>query len=84
MISIKIRKEEKEKVIQNIRHYFLTERDEEIGELAADLLFQFMCQQIGTIYYNQGVNDATKLVQEKLSSMEEDLYCLIKPVFTRK
>lgn len=74
MKKIKLVKEIKEKIIADIQKYFLDERDEEIGNLSAELLLDFMMKTIGPVIYNQAIHDAHFLVSKKL----EDLYGLEK------
>lgn len=70
---IELSKEQKRQAIQHIREYFATERDEEMGDLAAEILLDFMTQKIGPIYYNQAISDVQKYMNEKI----EDLYSLM-------
>ena len=74
MKNFKLEKEVKEEMISAIQEYFINERDEEIGNLSADLLLQFMIQQVGPVIYNQAIRDAHALVSKKI----EDLYGLEK------
>jgi uncharacterized protein (DUF2164 family) len=69
-----------------IRHYFMEERGEEIGELAADNFLDFMLKELGPFVYNQAVQDARSVLIQKAASMEEDLFALERPIppITRK
>ena len=74
MKKFKLTKEVKEHIVLEIQKYFIDERDEEIGNLSAELLLQFMIEKVGPAIYNQGIRDAHSLVSKKL----EDLYGLEK------
>jgi len=74
MKKFKLEKEVNAKIIGDIQEYFLNERDEEIGNLSAELLLRFMIEKIGPVIYNQGIRDAHSLLSKKL----EDLYGLEK------
>jgi len=74
MKKMKFEKEVKGKIISEIQKYFLNERDEEIGNLSAELLMDFMIQLVGPSIYNQAIKDAHALVSKKI----EDLYGLEK------
>lgn len=74
MKKFKLTKELKEQVVLDIQKYFLDERDEEIGNLSAELLLQLMIEKVGPAIYNQGIRDAHSLVSKKI----EDLYGLEK------
>lgn len=79
MIHLKLPKENKKELIERIQAYFYEERAEEIGELAAGFLLDFMIKEIGPVIYNQAINDARKLIEEKMLSIEEDLHVMEKP-----
>ena len=74
MKKFKLEKEVKEKMLSDIQQYFRKERDEEIGNLSAELLLQFMIGRVGPAIYNQAIRDAHSLVSKKI----EDLYGLEK------
>lgn len=63
---------EKDEFIKELQQYFLEERDEEIGHLAASLLLEFLCEKLGPAYYNRGIRDALSFLSDRL----EDLYGL--------
>ncbi|MBW8383670.1 MAG: DUF2164 domain-containing protein [Youngiibacter sp.] len=68
-------KEKKEGLISEIRTYFLAEREEELGELAAALLLDFIEEKLGPEFYNQGVQDSYILMKDRV----EDIMSLEKP-----
>ena len=74
MKKFKLEKEVKEQIVIQVKKYFLDERDEEIGNLSAELLMDFMIKQVGPSIYNQAIKDAHALVSKKI----EDLYGLEK------
>ncbi|MDF2570304.1 MAG: hypothetical protein K0R55_1908 [Sporomusa sp.] len=57
MKEIQLTKEQKKSAIEDIKSYFLTEKDDEITELAATLLLDFILINIGPHIYNQALND---------------------------
>ena len=72
-------KENKQKMIESIRQYFLEEMEEEIGDLKATLLLDFFMQEIGPSVYNKAIADATQYTQERAADMEGSCY---EPEFT--
>lgn len=72
--KIEISKERKIILIEDIKEYFYNERGDEIGDLAAELFFDFIVDKIGPELYNQGLIDAKKFVEEKT----EDIYEIMK------
>lgn len=80
MLTVKLSKEQKEPLVRRVQEYFLDERGEEIGDLAAEFLLDYMIQELGPVIYNQAIQDAVKLVGEKMVSLEDDLHSLEKPI----
>ena len=56
-------------LISEIQTYFLNEREEELGELATNLLLDFFIEKLGPELYNQGVYDSYRY----MSTQVEDL-----------
>ncbi len=67
-----LNKEEKEKAIEDIKKFFLKERDEEIGNLASSIFLDFIIEKIAPAFYNQGIKNAIAYMSEKV----EDMYGL--------
>lgn len=66
-------------MLDQIQEYFELERDEQLGELAADQLLHFMIQELGPFMYNRGVEDARLMVEQKVMNLDEDLLSLERP-----
>ncbi|WLR61704.1 DUF2164 domain-containing protein [Guptibacillus hwajinpoensis] len=73
-----IPREKKKELIERIQSYFYDERDEEIGELAAENFLHFVMAEIGTTFYNAGISDAIGMTEQKWLSIEQDLEALKK------
>ncbi|MFQ3545137.1 DUF2164 domain-containing protein [Halobacillus rhizosphaerae] len=71
-------KEERGYVMARVQEYFELERDEEIGELAADQLVDYMVKELGPIVYNKAIHDARQMVEQKVMNLDEDLLSLEK------
>lgn len=63
-ISLHLSQDRKNEMIAEIKNYFLTERDEEIGDLAAGMLFDFIREKLAPEFYNQGVDDSYRFMKE--------------------
>jgi uncharacterized protein (DUF2164 family) len=74
MAVVNFSQELKKQAIDDIKRYFLESREEEIGQLAAELLLDFMIEKVGAVIYNQAIRDAHTFMSEKV----EDLYALEK------
>ncbi|MEL7648801.1 MAG: DUF2164 domain-containing protein [Sedimentibacter sp.] len=62
--KIEIPKEKREEMISKIKNYFLNERDEELGDLASIMIFDFITEELAAEFYNQGVYDSYKYMND--------------------
>ena len=70
--KLTLSKEDREKLILEIQEYFIEEREEELGNLAAGFMLDFIINNIAPTFYNQGIRDSMKYMNERV----EDLYGL--------
>ncbi|RXZ83721.1 DUF2164 domain-containing protein [Paenibacillaceae bacterium] len=80
MMMNKLPREQKEALIERIQSYFVEERSEEIGVLAAELLLDFMLKELEPVIYNSAIRDALAAVSDKMLSLEDELHTLEKPL----
>ncbi|ANY70085.1 hypothetical protein BBD42_29000 [Paenibacillus sp. BIHB 4019] len=80
MMKLKMPREQKQQLIEQVQHYFELERSEEIGTIAAEQLLDHMVALLGPHVYNQAIQDARKTVVERMQAMEDELYALEKNV----
>ncbi len=66
---IKLTKEQREDMVSAIRNYFLKEREEELGDLAASLILDFIIEELAPEFYNQGVYDSQKYMSERVEDL---------------
>jgi uncharacterized protein (DUF2164 family) len=76
----KLPHEQKQAVISHIQRYFQVERGEQLGDLAAEAILEFMLQTLGPLVYNEALKDARTVMNERLLSLEDELYTLEKPM----
>jgi len=67
--NIKLSKEAKDKMIAEIKTYFLQEREEEIGDLGAGLLLNFITDKLAPEFYNLGVYDSYKYMRDRAEDL---------------
>jgi uncharacterized protein (DUF2164 family) len=58
--KFEISKETRDRMVAEIKDYFLVERNEELGDLAAMLILDFFEEKMAPEFYNQGIYDAHK------------------------
>lgn len=64
-----ISKEKREDLKDEIKSYFYEERDEELGDLAANMILEFFMDKLATEFYNQGVNDSYKYMMDRTEDL---------------
>ena len=83
MKPIEFSKDERAAATGKLRDYFARELDQELGQLPAEMLLDFIGKEIGGAFYNRGVHDAQQLVQQKAEDIVEALYGLERATLTR-
>ncbi len=67
--NFNLSKEQKEDMINSIKNYFYNEREEELGDLAANLLLNFIIEELGPEFYNAGVYDSYKYMNDRIEDL---------------
>lgn len=62
-------KETRESMISSIKTYFFNEREEELGDLASNLMLDFIIEELGPEFYNQGVHDSYKYMSDRVEDL---------------
>jgi uncharacterized protein (DUF2164 family) len=76
--KIHLTDEEKKRIMEEIRYYFETEREEKIGIIAAESLLEFFMDNLGTIIYNKALDDVKLWYSRRMDDVEADFYTLYK------
>ncbi|WP_187274578.1 DUF2164 domain-containing protein [Paenibacillus sp. N3.4] len=76
MKPMKLPKEDKEALVDDLQEYLEMDHDIQLGRLAAEQLIEFMIGQLRTPIYNQAIEDAGKTLLERMASLEDDLYAM--------
>jgi len=76
--KIKLKKEQQEKLILEIKAFFIDQREEEIGDLQAEILCDFLIEKVGAEVYNRGLHDAKAWFDKYWQDKEADFYTLEK------
>lgn len=70
--------EEKKRMMEEIRVFYLNERDEEIGILAQQEIFDLFMERMAPVIYNRALDDAMRWYKNQQESMESDYYLLYR------
>jgi len=68
-MAIELGKEETKEVIASLQRYFSEEREEELTEMRAKFLLDFILKEIAPLAYNQGVKDAETFFRAKIEDL---------------
>lgn len=61
--------QKRKEMVKHIQAFFRKERDEELGELAALMVLDFIEEELGPEFYNQGIEDAYKYINDRAEEM---------------
>lgn len=73
-MQIKIEKHQRQQLINQLKTYFDKELDRELGGFEAEFLLDFLIEQLGPQFYNQGLLDAQALLQSKVDQIVESIH----------
>jgi len=76
MAAMSIQKNVREDLKRRLTEWFVSERNESLSNLGADMLLDFLDEEIGWVWYNQGIQDARGQLEKDFSSLYERLEIL--------
>ena len=74
----------RKQAVAALRDYAATNLDEEIGDLKASLLLDFILAELGPSIYNQGIADARAFFEERSNDLAAVFYRDEFPVSSQK
>jgi uncharacterized protein (DUF2164 family) len=73
-MSIELDKHETKEVLASLQHYFREELDQEISEMRAKFLLDYILMEIAPLAYNKGVKDAETYFRGKIEDLSATCY----------
>ncbi len=70
--------ESRKTVIEELRRFYQSEFEEELGMIRADLLLDKFLELTAIEIYNEGVDSTERLVEDKIADLKMELYMLRK------
>lgn len=70
--------EQRKTAIDEIISFYYSERNEEIGVIAAETLLDMFLQQVGVHLYNKGVEDTKDFIKSRFGELEVDIEVSLK------
>lgn len=74
-----LQKQEKAALAARVRDYLAREAEAEIGLLQAEIFVDFLAEELGYVFYNQGLRDAQAAILRRLEDAAGDIDVLEKP-----
>ena len=78
-MKIQLSDDRRAKLLAAIREYFDDQFEDPISDFRAQGLLDFFLLQLGPPVYNQGVRDASRYMQDKLTDIEGEVYETERP-----
>ncbi len=69
-MTISLSDDVRKHAIASIRRYFDEELDQDVGDLKAGLLLDFMLEEIAPSVYNAAIADAQTFIRDRLADLE--------------
>ncbi|MTI47460.1 DUF2164 domain-containing protein [Sporosalibacterium faouarense] len=69
--KFEISQENQKKMLDAIKKFFLEERNEDLGDLAAMIILDFFTEHLAKEFYNQGIYDSYKYMNERVEGLFE-------------
>jgi uncharacterized protein (DUF2164 family) len=79
-LNITLSSEEKKNIIDDIIYFFETEREEKIGIIASENVFDFFMDSLGKHIYNKALDDTKLWYEHRMEDIEADYYALYKQI----
>lgn len=81
-LSERIDRQRRRAMVRELQAWLHEERDEDVGELAAGFILDFVLDLAGPDLYNAALTDAAKAFREHADIVEADLASLTRDTFT--
>jgi uncharacterized protein (DUF2164 family) len=69
-MKIELTEDARKRSVASLRQYFAAEMEDEIGDLKAGLLLDFILQEIGPSIYNGAISDAQTYMRDRVADLE--------------
>lgn len=73
-MRVRLSDERRAELIEDIKRLFVDEFDEKLSDYRAEAILDFFVKKLGPPVYNQGVRDAARAMQDKLTDLDGEIY----------
>lgn len=70
---ITLEQEARELALERLRRYLREQNGEEPGDLAVRLLYDYIAEHLGPLFYNEGITAAQRILLRAADGLEADL-----------
>lgn len=74
MTTIEISKQERGDAIASLQRYFRENFSDEIGDMPAGLLLNYILEEIGPAIYNKAIEDARARMEQRVMDLPGELF----------
>ena len=75
---ISLSEEQKKRIMEEIRAFYLDERGEEIGIIEQSQILDLFLDKLAPMVYNQALDDAKRWHGQQMENLEADYYLLYR------
>ncbi|WP_168123962.1 DUF2164 domain-containing protein [Paenibacillus sp. HB172176] len=80
MTTMKLPRETKLQMAASLQQFMEIEHGIELGQLAGEQFIEFIMKELSPYIYNEAIEDARVVIEQRMAATEEDLYALKKPL----
>lgn len=80
MAKIEFTQQQKDVIVERLQDYMSSELDIDLGQFDAEFLLDFITNELGGHFYNKGIQDARTVFEQRVQSIDEDLYAIEQDV----
>jgi uncharacterized protein (DUF2164 family) len=73
MDEVALSREDRALALERIRQHLQEESGEEVGDLKVIMLYDFIAERIGPLFYNEGLNMAQQILRRGADSLDADM-----------
>jgi uncharacterized protein (DUF2164 family) len=74
VVPIELRDDRRQQVLDSVKRYFEEVMEQDIGDLKASMLLDFIIEEIGPTIYNTAVSDVQSVMTEIVSELDGTCY----------
>jgi len=73
-MRVKLSEERQQELVESFQSFCRSEFEDEVSELKAQRVLEYLVVRLGPPVYNQAIRDAHSFLQEKLQDLEGEFY----------